>query len=64
MVVLESTGIEACIQSRPYVHHVPEGEGVIVDILTLPYLIPLQFASFFLSFFPPCFPKRGMTVTI
>ena len=45
MIVLEYTGIEACIQSRPYAHHIPEGEGV----LTLPYLIPLQFASSFLS---------------
>ena len=61
MVLLECTGIEACIQSRPYAHHVPEGEDVIVDILTLPYLVPLQFAFSFLS---PFFPKRGMTVMI
>ena len=45
MIVLEYTGIEAFIQSRPYAHHFPEGEGV----LTLPSLIPLQFASSFLS---------------
>ena len=34
--------------SRPYAYHVSEREGVIVDILTLPHLIPLHFASFLL----------------
>ena len=48
MVVPDCTGIEACIQAAQTRTTSREGDGVTVDILILPYIVPLQFASFFL----------------